>query len=394
MDEKIEASLMLASYFETLGFKNGLWEFNYNHNVLTFDNYNFIWSTMLYQFTVLGGSSNINIKNWNSSDDTILILATANAILILATANANLILATSNALISMEDIQDKYIKQYIESYDLLNNEKRISGTNTLFMINLLKKGYKLNNLPSKSNMGGNGAAMRTGPIGLYYHRDYDRVIEESMIASRLTHNYYLGFMGGVITALFTAFAINNIPPWKWIDELFKLYDIIKKYYPKNHKMSYLEEYMDYWKKYNESVVKKIKHKNELDMFLYPKFRISYLLTYHPNYNQETIDTLKFDWSKIGATGLDVCIYAYDCLLLSMYTPNENLLNFDNIKYNINTFMSLVCIHPGDNDTTAAIGGTWYGALNGYDNFDKSRLLELEFYESLKKVSKLLTTTFH
>ena len=32
-------------------------------------------------------------------------------------------------------------------------------------------------------------------------------------------------------------------------------------------------------------------------------------------------------------------------------------------------MSLVCIHPGDNDTTGAIGGTWFGALNGYSNFN-------------------------
>jgi ADP-ribosylglycohydrolase len=47
---------------------------------------------------------------------------------------------------------------------------------------------------------------------------------------------------------------------------------------------------------------------------------------------------------------------------------------------------LVAIHPGDNDTTAAIGGTWYGALLGYHMIDKNRMEELEFYKELKKVS--------
>jgi ADP-ribosylarginine hydrolase len=374
MDEKIEASLMLASYFETLGFKNGLWEFNYNHNINTFNDYNFIWNTMLNHYTILGGSFNINIKNWFSSDDTILIIATAEALLL------------------NDSIENKYIKKYISVFDKLNDNKRISGMNTLYMISLLKKGYKLNNLPTKSNMGGNGAAMRTGPIGLYYYNNYEKVIEESMIASRLTHNYYLGFMGGVITALFTAFAINNIPPWKWIDELFKQYDNIIKYYPKTHKISYLDEYMDYWQKYNETRVSKIKYKNSLDMFIYSKVRISHILSYHPNdkiKKYKSLDKLKFDWSKLCATGLDVCIYAYDCLLLSMYTPNSELLDFNNIKYNLDTFMTLVCIHPGDNDTTATIGGTWFGALCGYSNFDKNRLSELEFYNLLVDITTQL-----
>ena len=52
-------------------------------------------------------------------------------------------------------------------------------------------------------------------------------------------------------------------------------------------------------------------------------------------------------------------------------------------------MMLVAIHPGDNDTTAAVGGTWYGALCGFNTFDKEKLENLEFYEELKKVSNKL-----
>ena len=70
----------------------------------------------------------------------------------------------------------------------------------------------------------------------------------------------------------------------------------------------------------------------------------------------------------------------------MNSDGTKTLDFDNITYNFNTFMTLVSIHPGDSDTTAAIGGTWFGALLGYDIFDVSNLKKLEFYEELKKVS--------
>ena len=32
INEKIEASLMISSYLETIGFNNGQWEFNYKIN--------------------------------------------------------------------------------------------------------------------------------------------------------------------------------------------------------------------------------------------------------------------------------------------------------------------------------------------------------------------------
>ena len=54
-----------------------------------------------------------------------------------------------------------------------------------------------------------------------------------------------------------------------------------------------------------------------------------------------------------------------------------------------TFITLVSIHPGDNDTTAAVGGTWFGALNGFNSFDTKRFKQLEFYEELNAVIKKL-----
>jgi ADP-ribosylarginine hydrolase len=382
LQEKIEAALMLSSYFETVGFNNATWEFNYRLEVFDIRKYINMLNTMVQHFLILGGASNINVKQWIASDDTILILAIAEA--------------ASNG-----GGEDNYIKSLITYYELLKNTKRVSGNKTLESINKLEKGYKLKNIEVSSSMGGNGAAIRTGPIGIKWSNNIEKVIEQSILSSRLTHNYYLGFLGGMVTALFTAFAINNIDPWLWCDELIALYNkkIIHKYYPTEacHNINDLDIYMGYWKRYKELRINKIEFKNTLENCIFILDRIDFLLGFYPDKKIKEItlkgDSLKefknFNWGKIGASGLDVCIYAYDCLLMSMTTPGSVNLDMNNILFSFDSFLTLVSIHPGDNDSTGAIGGFWYGALLGYKGIDKNRMKELEFYSTLLKISKQL-----
>jgi len=378
ISEKIEASLMIASYLETIGFKNALWEFNYDLIVDTNNMYLKMWSLLLHNYMVLGGS-NIDITGWNASDDTILILATA-----LGCIDGG--------------GEEMYKKYYLEYTDMLLEDKRFTGNNTSRTLKLLKQGNTINTLPINSNMGGNGAAMRTGPIGLLWHKNIEKVIEESLIASKLTHNYYIGFLGGMVTALFTAFAMNNLEPWKWCDELIKLYNdkVIHKYYLADgkHKEYDLNIYMGYWKKYKETRISKLIYKNTSANFIYPTERTEFLLgfstdstiKYQLEQGKQFNELKNIKWEGIGGSGLDSCIYAYDSLLLSMNTPGSKTLDFKNITYSWESFIALVAIHPGDNDTTAAIGGTWYGALLGYHMIDKNRMKQLEFYKELGKVA--------
>lgn len=381
ISEKVEASLMLASYFETLGFKNGMWEFNYDIKTDTMRTFSSIWNTMHHHYLVLGGPSHINITDWNASDDTLLLLATSEAVV-------------------KGGGEENYRQAYIDIYDLLVDAKRFSGINTIETLKMVKRGETIDTLPVKTVMGGNGAAMRTGPIGLVWYKNIEKVIEESIIASRLTHNYYMGFLGGMVTALFTAWATANIPPWKWVDELIKLYNdkVIHKYYPKtkDHNIEDLDDYMSYWKRYRETRIPKLKYKNTLENFIYPENRIEYLMSYYPDpkikamvIRGQNLRDLNINMSNLGKSGIDCCIIALDCLLLSLFTPNSKTVDLDRVEYSLETFMTLVSIHPGDNDTTGSIGGTWFGALNGYSSFDKNRIKELEFYEELKKVSNKL-----
>ena len=80
INQKIEASLMISSYLETVGFNNTQWEFNYNEHIIDANMYLITWSYLLHHYLVLGGS-NIDITGWNSSDDTILILATSKGVI-------------------------------------------------------------------------------------------------------------------------------------------------------------------------------------------------------------------------------------------------------------------------------------------------------------------------
>lgn len=379
INEKIEASLMFASYFETIGFKNGSWEFNYQSKVDSFPKFIELWTHLQHHYIILGGLELININKWNASDDTILLLATTNGVI-------------------KGGGEENYKNEYIKVFDLLLDEKRASGINTIETLKLLKQGKSIDTLQSSSSMGGNGAAIRTGPIGLKWYKNIEKVIEESMIASRLTHNYYLGFLGGVVAAVFTAYAMNDIPVWKWIDELIKLYNdkTIHKYFPKNQNINDIDEYFGYWKRYNETRMSNIKYKNNLDTFIYPSNRAEYLMSFHPNQkiksmilNKQSLTKLNWDWNKLGGTGLDSCIIAYDCLLMSMQTPNSKTIDYNNVVFSLESFVSLIAIHPGDSDSTASIGGMWFGALNGYHNFNTERIKELEFYEELLKVSNKL-----
>lgn len=379
INEKIEASLMFASYFETLGFKNGQWEFNFSIPTKSLSTYINVLAFMNHNYMVLGGPHHINLSNWIASDDTIMIIATCEAVI-------------------KGGGENNYKDAYLKYYDLLLEAKRFSGMNTMETLKLVKRGMTIKTLPIKTEMGGNGASMRTGPIGIYWYKNIEKVIEESICASRLTHNYYIGFLGGMVTALFTAFAMNNIPANEWCEELIKLYNTkkIAKYYPSEHNLDDLDDFMSYWKRYQEIRISKLKYKNTLDNFIYPDNRATFLIGFFPNPKIKTMvlrgdnfSKFEWDWNRLGGSGLDSCIFAYDCLLTSMLSPGSKTLDIDNIQYNWDTFMTLVSIHPGDSDTTASIGGTWFGALNGFSNFNIERFKELEFYKEIKKVSDLL-----
>ena len=365
-NEKVKASIFLLSYFDTLGFKNMEWEFNFNINIKNVETAILATAEIMHQFFSLGGFSDIDLSDWNCSDDTIMAIATGIACLKGG---------------SEKDYIDEYIKILIRLKDI---EKRGSGINTLNTLEKIKKFKKIDKLEYDDHAGGNGAAMRTSIIGLIYYKeeDLEKLISNSIIAGRVTHNYSLGFLGGLVTALFTSYAVRNIPIWDWVDNLLEIYEnkIIDKYMKKTN---IYEEYQkdkefffDKWYEYREQILTDFKNYGKIDQTF--SNRIKSLLKYNQIYNNR--------YSQFGASGISVLIVAYDALLMG-YGGNKLPLNLESkdLKFSVESLMFFSTLHFGDNDTTGAIAGAWYGAFFGFKKFDQEKINQLELKNELEKI---------
>jgi ADP-ribosylarginine hydrolase len=375
LNEKIKASLFLLSYFDTLGFNNTSWEFNFGKAPIGQIESAYLYLEIIHEYFALGGYTNIDISDWNASDDTIMMLATG--------------FACKNG-----GGEKNYINEYLHILEKLKDDKRGSGINTINILEKIKRLQSIDKLDYKESAGGNGAAMRTSVIGLIYYKekDIDKLIENSIVASRVTHNYSLGFLGGLVTALFTSYAVRDIPPWDWVDMLLNLYNDgkIDNYMKKtNIYKEYLKDkdiFFDKWEQYKEQKLSNFKKIDQLNLH---KFigRLDFL----DEYNSYTFRDNKKNYARYGASGISCLIVAYDSLLMS-YGGNKRPLdsNFKNLKVSLDSLIFFSCLHFGDSDTTGAVAGAWYGALYGFKNFDNKKLDQLEFKNKLENLTKLLT----
>ena len=350
MENNIKASLCIGSYLDTLGFKDGMWEFNFGNDLNSLQKAILVMNEINHNYLSLGGE-NIDISKWKASDDTIMMIATKDAV-------------------KKGGGEKNYKIEYLKIYLELKKKIRGSGLSTLKSLKLLKNNKKVK---YDKSMGGNGAAMRTGYIGLKYYKNSDlhKLIEESIVSSRLTHNYTMGFLGGLVTAYFCSLAIKKINPFEWskmlvkiipeVDKYMKTTDIYDKY------ISDKDEFWLLWYKFNEEKINHYEFKSE--EFLFGADRYNSLVEFEPSITKEN-----FDYSKFGASGIGATIFAYDALLMSY--------NFKTKKFNFNNLVYFSTLHFGDNDSTGIIAGNWYGAYLGFTDFDKNKINMLEFKSKL------------
>ena len=75
-------------------------------------------------------------------------------------------------------------------------------------------------------------------------------------------------------------------------------------------------------------------------------------------------------------------------------PNEFFkIENDNLVFNAESLIFFSALHVGDSDSTGAIAGFWYGALNGFNGFNINKMKELEFYKELTKLSDKVNSLF-
>lgn len=353
IEEKYIATILLHALGDTIGFKNGLWEF--------FPNNSSYGSTLekLYEFIDLGGINNINLKNWNVSDDTLLHMAIAKSLILSHDA----------------DLEKMTISQIIKACDTMATDKkngvnRYVGNAVEKHATLLKNGADWRKFEFDKYGGGNGAAMRTNCIGLAFFGEDNRekLIEYAVSSSKMTHTNPIGWMGGLSTALFTAFILEEKPINDWIPLMLSLMKSqrVTKYLDQNNKpeLDSYEQFIQCWQNYyearfNNGVPTKIKSHTNL---------IQRLMFYNNIFELNPM-------GKMGFSGFSAVIVAYDCLL-DAGNNWEKLV----IYSMINNF---------DSDTIGAIAGGLFGTLYGLGNIPKNNLEYIEFKDRLIKIGKLL-----
>jgi ADP-ribosylarginine hydrolase len=298
------------------------------------------------------------------SDDTLFHLALAKSLL-----------NPSNDL--YETIKDNFMEAY--KFMLKENEKgkyRFMGITTQKYIEYFDRNQDGRTLPYDSMAGGSGGSMRTPCIGLIYFGEHnrDKLYEVAIESSRLTHNSPIGYLGGLVSALFTAYAIEGIDLFEWPFLLLKLLesDTIKKYIRKKYEDDEKKDYDDfvrYWKLYVET-----KFVNKQPVRTKSQYNLIFRTRYHyDNFTQGTRGRF------IGDSGFSSVIMAYDSLIDSN-SCWETLIVYS-------------ALHSGDGDTVASIACAWFGALYGFKNIPDSNLKYLELKNELFNVGKNLYKTF-
>jgi ADP-ribosylarginine hydrolase len=364
LEERIKACMVLHAVGDTIGFKNGDWEFNYGKKI---QDANFS-NELLYEFIYLGGINNIDLKNWIVSDDTVMHIATTKALL--------------EDFKNMDDLGDILAQKYVDSFKDMKNGKRYPGEWTQKSVNMLIEGKKWNEIPfSPIGYGdGSGASMRTAVIGLAFPNEENRekLIITALEASRITHNSPTGYLGGITTALFTAFALERKPINTWAHELMGVLEsgIIEEYLKRTRGLKQYLQGKDFfianWRRYidDKFTKKRIIQKNLRN----PAYRSNY---YHTNFSFPNT-TNYFP----GSGGHDSVIIAYDALIDCIVpVPSWEKL----VIYSM--------LHVGDSDTTGSIAGAWYGAYFGFQDIPEGNLKYLEKKEELLTLSSQIYEKF-
>ena len=312
-----------------------------------------------------GGISNIKLNNRIYSDDTVFLLSIYKSLK-----------KTLNQ--SNDKILDEIAKNMVNDfYNDKDKEKRNYGYRTVKSLQRIKEGENWRSFGFSSSAGGSGASMRSMPIGYFYHgiKNRDKLIYLSIMSSRITHNNSTGYLGGLVSALFTAFIFENLDKQKWPFELLKILkskkildiiDEITRNFP-NEKIKHLQNLKKFANMWDTYINKRFKNNKFISLFN-EKENLSYELKffslrsefYYNNFGSK-------GYLNPGSNGCDSTIIAYDCFMDSQ--------SFESLAY-------YSMLHVGDSDTTGCIAGALYGAYH-------SEKVNIPFPHD--KISKLIRT---
>lgn len=362
MKDRYIATMILHAVGDMIGFKNGLWEFNYFHKQSGSD----IGIEILYEYLELGGITGIDFSTWRVSDDTLYHMAMARTLINNKNIKTIYDEFKSNLSLTHKKIQ-KLEKKGIKLYP---------GVTLTKYIEQFTSTQDGRSLPYDSRSIGSGAAMKANCIGLVFHGEHNRktLIDIAIQSARLTHNSPYGYLGALGVALFTAYAIEGIHIHQWPFLFIKLLDdpIVKSYVDEKN-YDNIMDYEDFVRRMYSYIDdrfvngKPIKTKSQRHLQL----RIQ---------NYAAKFTLDEEPTSLGFDGLSALIIAYESVLDC------------NGKWE--TLIAYSIFHPGDSDTTGSIAGGLFGSLYGFTNVPENNYAHLEYRSELYELGNKLFAKYH
>jgi ADP-ribosylglycohydrolase len=355
--------MILHALGDTIGFKNGEWEFNYgiSGGEYTLDFLN----ELVYDFIDLGGVNSIDLSDWFVSDDTIFHMSMGESMKYYEGKMDDRMIGITKKFLA-EALKICYVKS-----DDIN---RYVGNTTGESIEKFNDNTDARFLDYNNRAGGNGCAMRTLVIGLclYMPDQLDELIDLSIISSQLTHNNAIGYLGGFAAAYLTSLAVQKVDIQKWPYLLLEQIksDKIESFIKKKVSTE-TRDFIDYiagWEKHIENRFDKNRKLIKTRSFANPMYRSRY---YFDHFFDKDIS------SQIGDSGLSAMIMAYDAVIDSNGVW-EKLI-----------FYSM--LHSGDSDTVGAIAGGLFGAYYGFSDVPEKMYEHLEYkdemYEVIENIQK-------
>ena len=377
--DKFIASIYLAMVGDKIGFDNGNREQNYMKGHININNPNWqensesLCNFIILKFIAEGGITNINLEDLSISDDTIMHLDTINGLL--------------EEYSNKDELYNIICKKYLESFKNLNKMRDVylAGRQTIEAIKNINSGMNWKIFAYNKLAGGNGGAMRTMCLGLVFSNTNNLLllIESSIMISSITHPNCISFIGSIISALFTSYAIRDMIPETWIFEIIRLLesttidDIIEKIKP-----SYIEFFKEDKREFLNKLLTYIEHSFDDNYnYLINESHLRSILPWKRAlfYFEELSTNKKIFYPGSGAD--DCIIIAYDSLLMS--------------KNNYEKLIYYSMINIGDSDTIGSVASAWYGALYGFNKVPNNLILdETEYYLTIRKIAIALYNKFH